>query len=138
MAISENLGNSMIDAILCAKPMQTGLNIYLSLHLADTGSTGKNEITPDYWPSYRRIDVSYGNTINRGFARAIDKTSLNLGKILWPVFDGSLPIIANNVGIWDAEKNGNFLLGGSLVSPIRLQPQDQCVMFAEQAILGLE
>lgn len=138
MAISENLGNRILDAILSNKPFEPILNVHLSLHLADAGITGANEITPDFWPSYRRIDLSVGNSINRGFARAVDKTAYNLGDLLYPIFDGTTPLVLNNFGLWDAEKNGNFMWGGALVAPIMLQPQDQCVVFAEQIILKME
>lgn len=138
MAISENLGNRILDAIVGGKPFEPILNVYLSLHLADTGITGANEITPDFWPSYLRIYLSFGNSVNHGFTRSVDKTVYNRGELLYPVFDGASPIIINNFGLWDAEKHGTFMWGGSLVSPITLHPQDQCVIFAEQVILKVE
>lgn len=135
MTISERLGNNIIDYVLRAEVPAKISKIFVSLHTADPGTTGKNEITTEQWPSYTRIDVSTDGE-QQGFSRAVSKTASNSIKMLWPPLDGHNPVIASHFGIWDGEHN--FLYGAAFVAPKKIYPKDQCIIFADQLVFTLE
>ncbi|WP_278955181.1 phage tail fiber protein [Bartonella apis] len=135
MTISERLGNNIINYVLRSEVPEKINKIFVSLHTADPGATGKNEITAEQWPSYTRIDVST-NGDQQGFSRAVSKTASNNLKILWPPLDGQSHVIASHFGLWDGEHN--FLYGAAFVAPKKIYPKDQCIIFADQLVFTLE
>lgn len=135
MTISERLGNNIINYVLRSEVLPKISKIFVSLHTADPGATGKNEITAEQWPSYTRIDVST-NGDQQGFSRAVSKSAANNIKMLWPPLDGQAPVITSHFGLWDGEHN--FLYGAAFVAPKKIYPKDQCIIYADQLVFTLE
>ena len=82
----------MLDALLIS---------HVSLHSADPGDTGANEITGGA-PAYARKTISW----NTAAAKNLDSSTA-------PVFD--VPVLTiTHWGGWDALTLGNFLAGGAL------------------------
>lgn len=74
---------------------------YISLHTADPGTTGADEVTGG----------SYGRQGDTVFSAAASLASDNDSAIS---FTGMPSATVTHVGIWDSESSGEFLCGGSL------------------------
>lgn len=101
MTISDYLENKILDKIF----RNTDFSVtaaYISLHTADPGETGINEVTGG---SYARQSASFnvaasGATANSGVVDFI-----------------SMPAVTvTHIGLWDAATGGNFLWGGALAA----------------------
>lgn len=91
-------------------------NVHMSLHSADPGLTGANELPTTSWTDYARLSIT-NNATNFPAASAGSKS--------WPgvalTFDASATVtgtapVATHWGLWDASSGGNFIRGGALAS----------------------
>lgn len=87
--------------------------VHVSLHTADPGDTGANEVTGG---NYARIAVA-----NAGWTKTTGGTAsaTNVADITYPstgTVTWSAPGGVTHVGIWSASTAGNFLYGGALSS----------------------
>ena len=98
-------------------------NLYASLHTADPGTTGANEVAGG---SYARQLCNSWNASSGG-----NKT--NSADIL---FSGMPAATVTHVGLWDASSGVNFLDGGALGSSRTLQAGDALRIAAGQATVG--
>ena len=88
-------------------------NVYVSLHSADPGATGANELASGTSPGYARVAVATAS----GWSAIADSDGGRLiendANITFPMPTGN-GATATHWGIWDAASGGNFLIGGSL------------------------
>lgn len=124
MPLSTYAGNNLLDSMLRGVTFPIPAKVYISLHTADPGRTGINEVQTSAWPSYIRKDAADGATIDTGFTVAVNRNALNAKQILWPVNDGAGNVTVTHWGLWDAPTGGNLLLYGPLTSSRTVQPQD--------------
>lgn len=97
MPFSTSGRNAAVDGFTAAAP-------YASLHSADPGSTGANEITGGS-PAYARKSVTWA-------AAASGSASLSAA----PVFDVPAGATVSHFGLWSAATSGTFRGGGALSS----------------------
>lgn len=104
MSLSDFAENELLDALLNNGSFAGGATVYVSLHTADSGEAGANEVSGG----------SYARQASGGFAAAASGTTDNDAII---DFTG-MPAVGGggvtHVGIWDAVSAGNFLVGGAL------------------------
>lgn len=98
MSISDYLENNLLDTLRNVSFSVTSL--FVSLHNADPGETGTNEISGG---SYARQSL----TLSAAAAGATDNTAL----LQWTDMPADT---ITHVGIFDAASAGNFLWGGAL------------------------
>ena len=103
MAYSTYLGNKVLDLILRGITF-TSNPVYVSLHTADPGLTGANEVSGGPGPYARQNAGS-------GWTAAASKESDTTGDI---TFTGMPAVTVTHIGIWDDPSAGNFLLSGAL------------------------
>jgi hypothetical protein len=109
-AFSNYLEDAIIAWCFTGTTFPTALTtVYVSLHTADPGDTGANEVTGG---NYARIGVA-----NAGWTKTTGGTAsaTNTADITFPAsgtvtWSGTV----THVGIWSATTAGNFLYGGAL------------------------
>ena len=101
MSIGNDLENKLLDKTLRGTDF-TGGTIWVSLHDADPGETGANEITGG---SYARQSGTFSAaSLGTGTSSAnIVYTSMPSGTV-------------SHVGLWDTNAAGNFWWGGALTA----------------------
>lgn len=111
MAAGDYSGTKFLDLLLRGVPFTPPTRVWMSLHIGPTGVDGSNEVTPELWPTYTRVDPAAGGAIATGFHAAAGKFTQNTGLIEFLPMDGDASITITHFGIWDAQANGNFLAG---------------------------
>ncbi|HHB12213.1 MAG TPA: hypothetical protein ENK62_03325 [Chromatiales bacterium] len=101
MSISDYLENKILDKVLSATDF-TVTTVYVSLHTADPGETGGNEVSGG---SYARQSASFGSA---SAGTASNSATLS--------FTDMPAATITHVGLWDASTAGNFLWGGALTA----------------------
>jgi hypothetical protein len=99
MALNDAANNAMLDHL-------AGLIVYVSLHSADPGATGADEIAGGS-PAYARQPVTWNPA-----------TASNLDNDTEPVFD--VPgggVTVTHGGLWDSQTAGTFYGGVTLDTP---------------------
>lgn len=89
MALTDNAKNAMLDAL-------AGVAVFASLHTADPGTTGANEVSGGS-PAYARKAITW----NSAAAGALDNNAN-------PVFDVPAGTTITHVGLWSAASAGTF------------------------------
>lgn len=102
MPISTYLGNELLDHVLRNSAYTPPATVYLSLHTADPGLTGANQVTGG---SYARQALA----VDAAASKATQNTAAE-------AFTGMPAVTVTHVGIWDAVSAGNFLWGGALAA----------------------
>jgi hypothetical protein len=83
--------------------------LYVSLHTKDPGATGAHELV-----GYERASVRGFGPAGEGFKASAEDITLR-----------ELPACTvGYIGLWDAEKKGRFLMGGSIGTPKIIQTGD--------------
>lgn len=95
MALSNNGKNVMLNAL-------GGVALYVSLHTADPGTTGANEVSGGS-PAYSRQSVTW-NAASNG----------NLDSSNQPAFNVPAATTITHFGLWSAATAGTFYGGGAL------------------------
>lgn len=124
MAASDYAGTKILDLILRGVPYTPPTRVWVSLHTGPTGVDGSNEVTPEQWPIYTRVDPANGGAIATGFTAAAGKLSENTGLIEFLAMDGDVPINITHFGLWDAQTNGNFIAGDPVDEQLLFLPTD--------------
>lgn len=102
MALSTYLGNALLDHVLRNVAYTSPTNVYVSLHTADPGLTGANEVTGG---SYARQACAFDAAASKATQNAAAES-----------FTAMPAATVTHVGIWDASTDGNFLWGGALAA----------------------
>ena len=103
MSLSDFAENELLDALLNNGSFAGGATVYVSLHTADPGEAGANEVAGG----------SYARQASGGFAAAAGGTTDNDAIIDFTLMPAET---MTHVGIWDAVTAGNFLIGGALAA----------------------
>ena len=103
MSLSDFAENELLDALLNNGSFAGGATVYVSLHTADPGEDGANEVAGG----------SYARQASGGFAAAAGGTTDNDAIIDFTLMPAET---MTHVGIWDAVTAGNFLVGGALTA----------------------
>jgi len=131
MVASTYTGNALLNLLTRGVAWAAPVRVYVSLHTADPGVTGANEVTLAAWPSYVRVDAANGGAVGTGFAAAANKGNANAQELLWPAaMDGDNPITITHFALWDAAAGGNCLASGALTAPKTLAKTDEFVTHA--------
>jgi hypothetical protein len=109
MSISNYLEDELLDAVFNNGSFAVATP-YVSLHTADPGETGADEVTGG---SYARQAGSF-TTASGGAV----ETDADLE------FESMPACTVTHVGVWDAESNGNFLWGGALTASKQVNAGD--------------
>lgn len=112
------LENKLVDHIFRNQTFTAPANLYVSLHTADPGETGANEISGN---NYSRATVAsslanWAGTQSAGSTTASSGTggqTSNNGSITFATPSGSWGTVTH-FAIWDASTTGNPLLYGQL------------------------
>ncbi|YP_010115329.1 head protein [Sinorhizobium phage PBC5] len=128
MPMSTYAANAMLNLYLRGVAPAVPAGVYVSLHTADPGNTGANEVSTAAWPAYVREHASQGGAIATGFAAAANKASENLLEMLWLAQNGGAAVTVTHFGLWDASTGGNFLFAGPLTANKTLNPTDECII----------
>lgn len=132
MGATTYLGNALLDGFLRGVALTSPSRVYVSLHTADPGNTGANEVSTGAWPAYARQDPAAGAAIASGFAAAASKATLNAKDMLWSANDGAGSITVTHFAIWDALTEGNCLFVGALSTARTLNVGDEAVIHPTQ------
>jgi hypothetical protein len=96
-------------------------NVYVSLHLADPGNTGANEVVGAAY--VRQGPVAFTNA---GFNPTV---ASNNAILTYPVATANYGTI-NFFGLWTAANGGNFLGSGAVGFPIPINQGDSARFYA--------
>lgn len=123
-AASDYTENNVINALLRGTAFPLPSKTYLSLHTANPGETGGNEVATSVWPSYVRKDAEVGGAIGSGWAPPNNGTTTNAKQVLYPSMNGTSAVTITHFAIYDAPTGGNMLCYAALNTPRTLQPGD--------------
>ena len=129
-AASNYTENNVINALLRGVEFPLPTKTYLSLHTANPGESGGNEVSTTNWPSYVRKDAANGDNIEDGWNAASDGTTTNAQQVLYPSHNGASAITITHWAIYDAATGGNMLVYAPLNTSRTLQPGDVFVFDA--------
>lgn len=124
MPSSTYLGNKLLDHVFKVASFTVPTNLYVSLHSADPGLTGANELAAAN--GYARVN-------HNTWATAASKATSNSGSVTFGPATGSAWSAATHFGIWDASSAGNFIAGGALTASKTIGVGDTGV-FADGAL----
>lgn len=116
MPASTYLSNALLNHVLRGVAFTPPTDIFVSLHTADPGLTGTNEVQAAAWPAYARADAKQGGTLADAFAAADSKASENANVLPYAANDGAGAVTVTHFGLWDAASGGNFLGGDAMTS----------------------
>ena len=119
MGASTYTRNNVLNAILrgTTLPLQSGT--FISLHTADPGLSGANEVSTGDWPAYVRRSAEVVGAIGSGWTESIAGQSKNAKQVTMPKFDGT-SVTSTHFGVWDAITGGNMIASGELGAPVTL------------------
>jgi len=101
------LGKKILDKVLRGVDFSVS-TVYVSLHTADPGVTGANEISGG---SYARQQVNHA-----GWNAAADATEgSECTSVSSLTYTNLNACTITHVGLWDALSGGNFLMGGATI-----------------------
>ncbi len=113
MGTTNYLGNALLNEIFRATDFSPPSTVYISLHTADPGDSGANEVTLAAWPAYTREDAAQGGAATAAWNAPTTKQISNLIELPYPVMDGAGTVTVTHYGIWDAATGGNCLHYGA-------------------------
>lgn len=128
MPISTYAGNNLLNSMLRGVAFPLPSKVYISLHTADPGVTGTNEVSTVAWPAYIRKDAADGGAVGTGFDAAATRSTKNAKQLIYPVNDGAGNVTVSHWALFDAATGGNCLAYGPLTSSRTVQPGDVFVI----------
>jgi len=129
MAASNYTINAILNHLLRGINMNVPQYLYVSLHTANPGRGGGNEVTTSKWPAYVRRDANNGESfLLSAFNPPSQGKVKNVKQILWPPYNGTGTITLTHLGIWTMPTGGDFLMSGALASAKTLSPSDEIVI----------
>lgn len=137
MGASTHTIENILNALMRGQAFDAPANLYVSLHTGDPGTDGSNEVTTAQFPAYVRRDSLQGDTMANAWAAPDeDGISWNQKQLIFPLFNGPSDITVTHFGIFDAETNGEFIVGGALTTPRTLSESQ--VFVADMNKLGVQ
>lgn len=116
MTTSTYAANALLNLLFRGVAFTAPARVYVSLHTADPGANGANEVSTGAWPAYARQDPAQGAAVASGFDAAASKATQNAKQMLFPANNGAGAVTITHFGIWDAATGGNFLHGDALTA----------------------
>jgi len=113
MSASDYTAKNVMAALFDGVPLPVPEGTWVSLHTADPGTTGENEVTTAQWPAYVRREVTEWNNTGTGERK-------NAHQVTYPSHDGFGDVTLTHWVVWDAPLTGNPISIGALETP-RLQ-----------------
>jgi len=115
MTISDYAELKILDAVFNSTAFSVTGDPWVSLHDADPGETGANEIVGG---SYGRQQVAFGPAA----AGAVANTAQEVWTGLPECKTGGANEPIGWIAVWDAETVGNCLWSGALTAPVTIDP----------------
>lgn len=115
---------NVINAVLRGVTFPIPPGVYVSLHTADPGEAGGNEVSTGNWPAYVRKDAAVGGAIASGWDAPTDGVTQNAKQITYPGMNGAANVTVTHWAIYDAATGGNMLAHAALQTSRTLQPGD--------------
>lgn len=115
---------NIINALLRGVAFPLPAAVYVSLHTADPGEAGGNEVSAAAWPAYVRKNAADAGTIDTGWAAPTDGTTKNAKQILYPSMNGAGAVTVTHWALYDASTGGNLLAYAPLTTARTLNPGD--------------
>lgn len=128
MPASTYLGNMVLESVLRGTAFVLPTRVYVSLHTADPGVSGANEVSLAAWPAYARKDPALGAAMNTGFDVVATKSTKNAKVMTWGGNDGAADVTVTHAAVWDALTGGNMLVYGPLTVPKTFAPTDEATI----------
>lgn len=128
MPASTYAGNKILDLMFRGVAWTAPARVWISLHTADPGLAGANEVTTGAWPAYARQDPAQGGAVGDGFTAASSKAIENALQVLFPTHNGASAVTVTHFAIWDAASAGNCLFAGALNASKTIAPTDEIVI----------
>ena len=108
MASSDYLREQLVKWAFTADSVTRPAAWFASLHKADPGLAGANEVAVGDDTAYARIAATFDDTAVNGQAK-------NTGTVTFPAAAAvAASYTVTHFGVWDAATTGNFLGGGAL------------------------
>lgn len=123
-AASEYTRVNLLKALLQGVAFPLPTHTYISLHTADPGATGANEVIVANWPGYVRRNAEGTGAMGTGWTAPAGDISKNANQVTFPSMDGGANVTITHWGLWDNGNGGNYLTGGALATARTLQPGD--------------
>ena len=116
--------NNILKALLqgITLPLPTGT--FVSLHTADPGTTGANEVTLANWPGYLRRKAEGVGAMGTGWTTPTTGVSANTNQLTYPNNNGAASVTVTHFAIWDAITTGNSLNSAALTTARTLAVSD--------------
>jgi hypothetical protein len=124
MSISDYYENKILDHMLRGTEFTPPSTVYVSLHTADPGETGANELTGG---GYSRKAVTFNAPSGGSMTNSADIDFPNMPAAT-----------ITHVGLWDAASAGNFLWGGALTASKTTNSGDTFRIPAGQLTVSLD
>lgn len=132
MPASTYAGNAFLNQFLRGIAPSTPGAVYVSLHTANPGNAGANEVTLVAWPGYARVNAAGAGALSAAFAAATAKTTTNANDLLWPANDGAAPVTVTHFALWTAATAGECLVYGPLDASKTLNVTDELMVYASK------
>lgn len=116
--------NNILKALLQGTTMPLPTGTYVSLHTADPGATGANEVSTGAWPAYVRRKAEASGAMGSGWTTPTTGTSSNTNQLTYPSNDGAGNVTVTHFAIWDAASGGNCLETAALTTARTLSVGD--------------
>jgi hypothetical protein len=136
-AASTYLEGKLVEHVLRNVAYTSPTKTYISLHTADPGATGANEVTTGTFPSYARKDAALGGAQSSAWTAQASGVCKNALQLIYAVYDGASPLTITNFGIWDAATAGNNMLNGTLAASRTLNPGDVFVIDVQKLTVSV-
>jgi len=123
-AASNYTETNVINALLRGVTFPLPTKTYVSLHTANPGETGGNEVTTGAFPAYVRKEAEAGGAIGAGWAAPTDGVTKNANQIIYQGHNGAAPLTVTHWAVYDAATAGNLLFYAPLTTARTLQIGD--------------
>ncbi|MDA4845949.1 phage tail fiber protein [Hoeflea poritis] len=128
MGTTTFLGAAILNEVFRATNYAPPSTVYVSLHTADPGDNGANEVTVGAFPAYAREDAAQGGAATAAWGAPSSNQISNLLELLWEIHNGAGAITVTHFGLWDAASGGNCLYTGAVTASKTLNVGDQFVI----------
>lgn len=128
MPASTYTAHKILDLFLRGVAVTPPSGVYVSLHTADPGFTGANEMSTGAWPAYARKNAALSGTIDTGFSAAASRQTKNSLELSFGDMNGAAPVTVTHFALWDAATAGNCLFIGPLDVSRVYAPADEAVI----------
>lgn len=124
MGASTYTKNNILKALLQGTALPLPAGTYISLHTADPGETGANEVSTGAWPAYVRRKAEAAGAMGTGWTTPTTGSSTNTNQLTYPSNDGAGTVTVTHFAIWDALSAGNCLDAAALTASRALSVGD--------------